>query len=92
MKDCEEEHASGLFWQAADRLFQDFPKIDLGLPAEVETGTRLGPCVVESVLGQGSFGKVFSATNIDTSEKEALGAGVRACSSLCGSVSVGLCV
>lgn len=70
--ELEEVHATGLFWQSVDRLFKDFPAMDLKLPKELGPGTCLGPCTLDARLGAGSFGKVYSATNDQSGWREAV--------------------
>lgn len=64
MKDLEDLHATGLFWQFIDHLFKGFPVMDLRLPKEVEAGTTIGACALDTVLGQGSFGKVMLSASL----------------------------
>lgn len=69
---ADEVAASGLFWQCVDRVFTGFPLMESRLPADLKHGTRVGHCVFESALGQGSFGKVYGATNLQTGTREAV--------------------
>lgn len=68
----EEAHGTGLFWQSVDRLFKDFPAMDLLLPKEFEPGTRVGSRNLVSALGQGSYGKVYGAVDEQSGASEAM--------------------
>lgn len=72
VKDLEDLHATGLFWQFIDHLFKGFPVMDLRLPKEVEAGTTIGSCALDTVLGQGSFGKVYGGADAASGTREAI--------------------
>mmetsp|Transcript_106607 Transcript_106607/g.308468 ORF Transcript_106607/g.308468 Transcript_106607/m.308468 type:complete len:320 (+) Transcript_106607:3-962(+) len=62
--------STGLFWQCADDLFEGFPAMNLNLPRELRLGRRVGPCLLESELGHGSFGKVYGALQVRPDKRE----------------------
>lgn len=70
--EVEKASAASLFWQSVDRLLRGFPAMDASLPAALAPKVRVGPCVLEAMLGQGIFSKVYSTLDEHTMQGEAL--------------------
>lgn len=71
-RELEEVQATGLFWQSVHRLFNTIPAMDTHLPERLQIGTKVGPCTLDSRLGHGNYGEVFSATNSERGTREAI--------------------
>lgn len=66
------EPKTGFFWQVAHSTFDGFPMLDGRLIEAPAPGVQIGPCEVESQLGRGRFGMVYTVKNTVTGEQEAL--------------------
>jgi len=68
----DDDPRMGLFWQAVQMIFAEFPAMAKDITHDPDEGDEVGPIRLGSKLGQGGFGQVFSATNSDTGELEAV--------------------
>jgi len=68
----QKDPAENMFWNSVHLVFNGFPPIDEDLICEPNQGDDVGPLRWGCKLGQGGFGQVFSATNSDTGELEAV--------------------
>lgn len=67
------------FWRCAHRVFPgDFPELDETLPAEVDVGASVGLLRLDECIGAGKFGTVYSATDEETGQREAVKAVAKA--------------
>jgi len=71
-EELQREPNTGLFWQAVPRTFDGFPAMRRDLPKTLAPRAFVGPCQLEGALGHGTFGIVYSATNMETGEAEAV--------------------
>mmetsp|Transcript_69006 Transcript_69006/g.173847 ORF Transcript_69006/g.173847 Transcript_69006/m.173847 type:complete len:698 (+) Transcript_69006:86-2179(+) len=71
-QELQREPNTGLFWQAVPRTFDGFPGLQTRLPKTLAPRAFVGPCRLENAMGHGTFGIVYSATNMETGEAEAV--------------------
>jgi len=68
----EENPEKSMFWQSVHLVFEKFPPMNTSIVHDPGEGDRVGHLHLGRKLGEGSFGQVFSATNLDTGEHEAV--------------------
>jgi len=66
------EPNEGLFWQAVHQTFDGFPPLRRNVEPWPKVGTVIGSCRYDAVLGNGSFGTVFTASDTETGDVQAI--------------------
>lgn len=69
---AKSEPTDGLFWQSVHKVFQKFPRLAWDVDEDPGEGSWVGPRKLEKRVGQGGFGEVYTAQNIETGEREAV--------------------
>lgn len=71
-EDMRVEPNDGLFWQAVHRTFEGFPPLRRDVEPWPAVGSKMGTCQLEAILGTGTFGTVFAASDIESGEMQAV--------------------
>lgn len=67
----QQEPPEGMFWQMAHHTFEGFPALCSDITKSAIPGQRVGPLLLDaSVIGKGSYSKVFRATNCETGQQD----------------------
>lgn len=66
------EPRKGMFWQSISKIFKELPPLQPEVTETPEMGTEIACCRISHLLGKGSCGDVYSATNLKTGEEEAV--------------------
>lgn len=66
------QESNPLFWRCVERVLPGFPVMLEDVTDDAAVGAMLGPSHLDAALGKGRFGRVFSATNMETGEVEAV--------------------